>query len=288
MYNNIGDIMQRLNIEDLINIDTSFVKDGCSAMYLATNPYNNKNGILKENGCMLNVTNEDVREKLASTIINICGIDTAEIELCKDKNGNNYCLSYNVLKENQTHVELENKHISETDKEEIWNKYIQNISTSIISLPQITLEEFQNIKNRILEIHFMDLIIDHYDRKTDNSKIIYDKSTKQYLPPIAYDYGASFNPNSQQKNGIFTYLSNEEVMYFLIKNHYQELSFLINNVRKTLNDNILNLILNQKEYQELNSNEIYKQIKKRLTQLDNILLGQNLENDIENKNIKNK
>ena len=82
--------MQRLNIDELINIDKSYTKDGTAAMYLATNPYNNKEGILKQNGCMCGIENEDLREKLASVILNICGVDSAIIELCQDKDNNNF------------------------------------------------------------------------------------------------------------------------------------------------------------------------------------------------------
>lgn len=280
--------MQRLNINELTNIDTSFVKDGTAAMYLATNPYNNKSGVLKENGCMIGINHEDLREKLASTIINLCGIECADIELCIDDNGNKYCLSYNVLKEGQKHIELNSHTLSSVDKEEIWKEYIKKISNSIMCLPQITLEEYQKIKTRILEIIFMDLIIDHYDRKVNNSKIIYDTNTKKYLPSIGYDYGSAFNPYSHQKNGIFFYLTNEEVMQFLIKYHCQEIIFLINNVRETLNDNILNSILNQEQYQELDTKKIHHQIRQRLNQLDNILMGQNIITTVETKknNIK--
>lgn len=273
--------MQRLNIGELTNIDYSFIKDGTSAMYLATNPHNNRSGILKENGCMLGVDNEDLREKLASTIISICGLDTADIELCIDDNGNKYALSYNVLKENQKHIALSSFTITSTDKEEIWKEYIRKISNSIMCLPQINLEQYSDIRKRILELHFMDLIIDHYDRKVDNNKIIYDTNTKKYLPSIGYDYGSAFNPHSHQKNGIFFYLTNEEVMQFLIKFHYNDLQFLINNTRTTLNDNILNLILSQEEYQELDTNTIHNQIRQRINQLNSILMGQTIETTME-------
>ena len=271
--------MQRLNIKELINIDYDFVNDGTSAMYLATNPYNNKTGILKKNGCMLGVTNEDLREKLASTIINMCGIDTALIELCIDDNGTKYALSYNVLKENQKHIELSPVIIKSTIKEEIWKEYIRKISASIMCLPQINLEQYLNIRKRILELHFMDVIIDHYDRKVDNNKIIYDENTKQYLPTIGYDYGIAFCPN--KTNGIFNFLTNEEVMHFLIKFHYNDLEFLIKNTRTTLNENTLNLILSQEQYQALDTNEIHNQLRRRLNQLDSILMGQSIETTIE-------
>jgi len=271
--------MQRLNINELTNIDYSFVKDGTAAMYLATNPHNNRSGILKENGSMLDIDNEDLREKLASTIISMCGLDTADIELCIDDKGNKYTLSYNVLKENQKHIALSSFIITSTDKEEIWKEYMRKISNSIMCLPQINLEQYSNIRKRILELHFMDLIIDHYDRKADNNKIIYDENTKQYLPPIGYDYGMAFNPNN--KNGIFCFLTNEEVMQFLIKFHYNDLEFLIKNTRATLNENILNLILSQEEYQELDTNTIHNQIRQRLNQLDSILMGQTIETNVE-------
>ena len=126
----------------------------------------------------------------------------------------------------------------------------------------------------------MDLIIDHYDRKSDNFKIIYDESTKKYLPPIAYDYGVAFEPDAIQKNGIFAVLKNEEVMYYMIKFYYPQISNLINNISNRLTDENLFSLLTQDELRELDSKKIYDQIKSRLAQMNTFL-------EYENINIKN-
>lgn len=271
--------MQRLNISILTNQDENFIEDGTAAMFLATNPLNNQTGILKENGCMLGITNEDLREKLASIILNLCGVEAANVDLFIDDNNNKYCFSYNVLQNNQKHIELKTKNPNITEnKEDIFNQYIKGISASIICLPGITKEQYENIKKRILEIHFMDLIIDHYDRKPDNYKIIYDSNNREYIPPIAYDYGVAFMPDARQKNGIFFYLSNEEVMSYMVKHHFEILKSLIKSIRTNLTDDKLKQILMQDEFQGLNPSLVYSQIKNRINQLENILLGYNYEN----------
>lgn len=268
--------MQRQNIKELININNDFVKDGTAAMYLALNPKNNKTGILKENGCMLGIYEEDLREKLASELLNLCDIPCASIDLFTDDNKNNYCFSYNVLKENEKHICLATPFVVDEgkSKKEIFECYMENTFASIISLPGITQKEYLEIRQRIIELYFVDLIIDHYDRKNDNHKIIYDVNSKKYKAPIAYDYGAAFNPNSIQKHGLFFYLSNEDVMLFLLKNYFFELKDLVLKIRKTLNEQALTKVLSKPEYDSLNPSVVYKQINSRINQMNEMVLAQ--------------
>lgn len=266
--------MQRQNIKELTNINDDFIKDGTAALYLALNPKNNRTGVLKENGCMLGIYGEDLREKLASELLNLCNIPCADVDLFVDDNQSQYCFSYNVLKENEQHICLSTNSINveNKSKEEIFKCYMESISASIISLPGITRQEYLEIRKRIIELYFFDLIIDHYDRKSDNHKVIYDVTNKKYKAPIAYDYGVAFNPSSVQKNGLFFYLNNEETMNFLLKNYFSELKELIANIRIKLSDKKLTELLSDPEYKSLNSNEIIKQIKSRISQMNDMIL----------------
>ena len=118
--------MYRININELIKVDNvDFFRDhdGTSVKYLAYNPHNGRTGILKENGCVLGIENEDLREKLASIILNLCGVKTANIELMQDDNGKNYCFSYNVLEDKKQSAHREVMKILEQydDRNEIKN-----------------------------------------------------------------------------------------------------------------------------------------------------------------------
>jgi len=279
--------MQKLNINELTNIDYDFSVDGTAAMYLATNPHNNRTGILKQNDCMIGVFGEDRRELLASTILNLCGVPCAEIELCIDDENNDYCFSYNVLKENQEHKSLnyDDNLDSKPNNQEKFEAYFEYLFASILTLPGITKLEYEKIRKRILEIHFMDLIIDHYDRKADNMKIIYDKSTNSYLEPVAYDYGTAFIPNAIQTNGIFRYFNNNDVMEYLINNYLSELKEVITSVRNNLTDEALKQILSKEEYNKIYPNEIYEQIKSRISQMNSILLNEQKETQYEEQKV---
>jgi len=274
--------MKRINIKELTNIDKEYflsvdetgqLIDGTSTLYFAVNPYNDRSGVLKQNGCVLGVDNEDLRERLASQILNLCGVPCANIELMIDDAGKHYCFSYNVLQENEIHIQLPQVVIKQNDdKEKMFLDYMNEIFNSCNNLPNKSIE----IKNRLLQIYFMDLIIDHYDRKLSNCKIIYNKLTGEYKAPIAYDYGVAFNSNSHQKGDLYSYFTNEEIMYYMLKNYYKELENTINNIFCILTDENIDLILNNEIYEALDIELIGNGIKNRVNQLQEIIF--NLQN----------
>lgn len=265
--------MERINVKDLTNLDYDFIKCGTSAIFMALNPHNNRYGILKENGRMIGVENEDLREKLASTILNICGVACAEVDLCMDNNNKHYALSYSILGENQGHVELEysGNLVDSEDKELVFNEYFKNVFASIIVLPGITMTDYHAIRKRILEIYFMNIIVGNYDDKSDNMKIIYDGDTKMYLPPIAYDYGIAFSPDSLNNNGIFHRLMPNEVMFYLIKNYHAELKELIDRIKNNLTLERIIEILSDEEYEPLGQMQTYNYIKFKLIMMNNTI-----------------
>ena len=142
--------MERINIKCLTNRDKSFIEDGTAARFLALNPYNNKYGVLKLNGCMVGLQHEDLREKLASKILNICGVPCAEVDLCVDDDNKHYCLSYNVLEQNQEHVNLaySGELVDSDDKELVFNEHFKKIFASIVVLSGITNMQYHAIRKR--------------------------------------------------------------------------------------------------------------------------------------------
>lgn len=290
IYNYNGGSMQRINIKDLTNIDEEYFRrvdengrliDGTSTMFFATNPYNGRTGILKQNGCVLGIDNEDLRERLASQILNLCGVNSANIELMVDDEGNHYCFSYNVLKENEEHVALSKPEINENDsKEEIFKNYMEDMFTSVSKLPGITEMQYYEIRKRLLQIYFMDLIIDHYDRKLVNCKIIYNKVTGEYKAPIGYDYGVAFSPDAMKKQELYMHLTNEEVMAYMLKYYYGDLEDTINNVFCILTDENIELILNNEMYKPLNPELISRELKYRVKELQELIFNLQREENV--------
>lgn len=266
--------MPRENINELTNLNYEYAtkNGGVSTIGLATSP-NNRTGILKQTGTVLDVEHDDLRTLLATTILKSCNIPCADVDLYVDDAGKHYWISYDVLEQNQEHIELvySGNILDSEDKEEVFNYYFKHVFSSVIVLPGITLEQYNTIKKSILEYYFINIIIGNYDDKSDNMKIIYDKESKQYLPPIGYDYGTSFAPDSLINNGIFGRLLPNEVMYFLIKNHYGDLKETIDRVNETLTSEKVIEILSDEVYEPLNQMTMYNFVKAKMIMVNNTL-----------------
>lgn len=266
--------MPRKNINELKNLNYEYAtkNGGVSTICLATTP-NNRTGILKQTGAVVDVEHEDLRTLLATTVLKSCGISCADVDLYVDDAGKHYWLSYDVLSKNQEHVELvySGNILDSRDNETIFNYYFKHVLSSVIVLPGITLEQFTTIKKSILEHYFINVIIGNYDDKSDNMKIIYDKASKQYIPPTGYDYGTSFAPDSLINNGIFGHLLPNEVMYFLIKNYYDDLKEVIDRVTQTLTSEKVIEILSNEVYEPLNQMDMYNFIKAKMIMVNNTL-----------------
>lgn len=266
--------MPRKNINELTNLNYEYAtkNGGVSTIGLVTTS-DNRTGILKQNDIVLDVEHDDLRTLLATTILKSCDIPCADVDLYVDDTGKHYWLSYDVLGQNQEHIELvySGNILDSQDKEEVFNYYFKHVFSSVIVLPGITLEQYKLIKKSILEHYFMNIIIGNYDDKSDNMKIIYDKVSQQYMPPIGYDYGTSFAPDSLINNGIFGRLLPNEVMYFLIKNHYDDLKDIIDRVTQTLTSEKVIEILSDEVYEPLNQMDMYNFIKAKMIMVNNTL-----------------
>jgi hypothetical protein len=261
--------MERQNINQLTDIDEFFVVDGTAAMYLATNPINNRTGVLKENGCMIGVCDDDIREKLASQIFNKCDVPCAEIDLFEDDEKNKYAFSYNVLKENEEHVLIKNDFYPTFDKEDkkkFFLDYINGIRNKLLLLPGISKKEIDKIMKRKLSIILMYCLIDNYDLKLENMKIIRNKNTGRFSAPIAYDFGAAFQQGIQ-KNGLYFYLTNEEVVQYLFKLFPNEIKTLALNIKENLTKEYVNLLFNQPYLDGVNIEDIKSDLLKRQNQI---------------------
>ncbi|MBQ8205971.1 MAG: hypothetical protein IJZ77_00735 [Bacilli bacterium] len=277
--------MSRKNINELTNLNYEYAtkNGGVSTICLATTPHN-RTGILKQTGAVLDVEHDDLRTFLATALLKSCGIPCADVDLYIDDAGKHYWLSYDVLEQNQEHIELiySGNILDSVDKEEVFNYYFKHILSSIIVLPGITLEQYNLIKKSILEHYFINIIIGNYDDKSDNMKIIYDKDSKQYMPPIGYDYGTSFAPDSLINNGIFGQLLPNEVMYFLIKNHYDDLKEVIDRVTQNLTSEKVIELLSDEVYEPLNQMAMYNFIKAKMIMVNNTLESLEKTNMYEN------
>lgn len=226
--------------------ENSIMTKGTSAEFIGVNKLNNRKGIHKQNGCMLGVYHEDVREKLASQIFDMLRIPHADIELIyDDKTKENSCFSYYIINDNE---KLESPTPNKYDPESVKSvqNYINNYCESVKSIEGITEEDIPAIKKNLAQMLYMDCILDHYDRKDDNMELVVDKDTGKYIRTSPwYDYGVAFQRESLQQNGIFQALDNKEVMQQLFENYFDDIQDLHKNVKENITPKYIKELLHQ-------------------------------------------
>ena len=237
-----GDYMIRYSRSDIVEVDR--LTQGTSAAFIGLNTKTGKKGIYKENGCMLGITNEDIREKLASDILKYMNISCADIDLVYDESlQQNACFSNYIIQDNEQLItpNVHNMEENDSDKIEGYCKAYVN------SVKQLTDDEtvIQACRKNFLKYTYMCCILDSYDLKSDNLPIVYNTSTKQYKPSPWFDFGTAFAPNSDKRSSFFADMHTDEVMETLFKNHYEDIKDIANKVHTFLTPENLNILFSK-------------------------------------------
>ena len=140
---------------------------------------------------MLGISNEDVREKLASDILHTVGINCATIDLVYDEElKQNACFSNYILGESEELIAPPYCH-SENNMPDKIEQYFQGYAQGIcqIASGNIPLEDF---RKNYYEYVYMCTIIDSYDLKSDNLPVLHNKLDNTYRPSSWFDFGSAF------------------------------------------------------------------------------------------------
>ena len=249
-----------------------------------TNPRNaNVNGWFKyvkctkekyENDKSIN-TFENISEKIADLIAKRLKIKNAKIDI-GTYNNEIGCLSYNVLRDNQTMSEGV-AYISR-----IYNKYDSNLCQDIESGEYYCLQMILNslpneeLKNEFLKIMIFDFLIGNSDRHSNNWAVIKNRSNKESIAPL-YDNGSSLC-SLVKESEIKSYLgvdklkfealvdtksrtivringknkskpTHKEVLRYLSENYYNKTEdFAKSVVQKLSDEEIMDILRDVKEY----------------------------------------
>ena len=245
----------RIGIENLVNREE--IDKGTAAQFTAINAINNRKGVYKVNGCMMFSDNEDLRENLASNILNLVGKKAAEIELTYDEeNDEKGCFSYYIINEDEDLISGESNQIVDSN---YVSDYINWYVDEIKGLEGITDKNIEDRRKHVIETIYMDCILDNGDRKSDNMEMVYNHKTGQYYNAPLYDYGTAFT-NTSNGNGPFRKIPKEEVLKQLVDNYYDDIKDLAGQVESNITKGYLKKELNKKCYIDGFSKETRKKI----------------------------
>ena len=230
-------------------------------------PETKKTGFYKENGCMIGANNdEDLRELLASKILDKIKFPHADIVLAKD-NDNNGCISINILNEDECFLE--------PNLEKVQNKPINNIKDfinndleKIWSIPNMTAKSLNERQEYILQYLFVSAIISNTDIKMDNMFMIQNKQTEEFRNPEYYDMGIAFIENEERK--FFGKFSSKQIIEQLYEQYYIYIEPLGKAIQENLQEEDIEKIMGEKIFNEF-SPEIKEEIKNQLLEKVNLI-----------------
>ena len=275
--------MQRYKRSDILEVER--LHKGTSASFIGINTVTGKKGIYKENGCILCVTNDDVREKLASDILEVAGIPCAKIDLVYDDELNqNACFSNYILEENEIMYEPNKAMTLENSNDMVasWvDSYVEDVK-QINSDPKFLDECRKNAYNYIL----MSCVMDSYDLKPDNLPIVLNEKTGKTRICAWFDNGQAFCDSEDSKQMLFRKMSTDEVLESLFGRHYEYVKDLSKKLDDTFSVEKIDEIFSQEYLTETFSKEELQDIKYRFERRIEraSLLRQNEDKKREEKN----
>lgn len=272
--------MKRFKRSDYVEVDK--VYSGTSAAFVGVNLITGKKGIYKENGCMLGIDNEDVRERLASDILNSVGIECADIDLVYDETTKqNACFSNYIITDDERLIEpwCHNFVVKSDDKiDNFVEKYIQGVK-AVTNNKKFLKECRKNTYKKI----YMGCILDQYDIKPDNLPIVYNDKTGKAKIAAWFDNATAFKEDSLQKQDFFDSISSDEVFSQLFTKHYNEIKELANKVESVLSEENINKLFSADYVKDAFSDKEVESIKsrfKRQVEKSNFFLSRKKQNKV--------
>lgn len=251
--------MQRFKSQDIVEIGR--LHSGTSAQFIGYNTRTNKKGIYKENGCILGIDNDDIREKLSSDILRTLEIPCADIDLVYDEqnNRNSYFSNY-IIEDNEELIVPDTSGLEGSSKDPIDNLYERYIG----GVRKLTTDEqaLASARKNFYSYTYMCCILDSYDIKPDNLPLVHNKETSALYPAPWFDFGTAFCKD--HKSAPIYEMSTDKMMESLFKNHYEDIKEVVGKVNTTLTQDKLNELFSNEYLIETFSEGEIKKIRSRL------------------------
>lgn len=244
--------MLRYSSEDIVQIGR--LTSGTSAQYIGFNKKTGKKGIYKENGCVLGIDNDDIREKLSSDILGLVGVDAAHIDLVHNqKTGQNAYFSNYIIEDNEELVAPDVTGCESDSPDPIENmceRYIQGVR-------KYTNDEqlIENSRKNFYRYTYICCMLDCYDIKPDNLPLVYNKDTNEFSIAHYFDFGTAFCP--EHKSAPIYEMGTDEMLESLFRNDYEDIKDVVHRVSTKLTpDKISDLFASDYVTETLEQDEI--------------------------------
>ena len=221
--------MIRYSSNDILEVGR--LTSGTSAQFIGYNTKTGRKGIYKENGCVLGIDNDDVREKLSSEILSSLGVDAASIDLVRDEEtGQNAYFSNYIIEDNE---ELVTPDIMGCESEapnpidNMCERYIQGVG-------KLTNDEqfIEAVRKNFYQYTYMCCMLDCYDMKPDNLPLVYNRETNMLSIAPYFDFGTAFFP--EHKSTPIYEMSTDEMLESLFNNNYEDIKDIVHKVNTKL------------------------------------------------------
>lgn len=246
--------MKRYSKSDFEFIDT--LSAGTAAAFLGRNKITGKKGIFKDNGCMLGLDNDDVREKLASQIITEIGQKCAQIDLVYDEElGQNACFSNYILEDDEILIRPVGAHNNDNDVVNYIQDYIEDVK-KINDDPKF----LEDVRKDMCKYIYISCIIDCYDVQNE---IIQNEKTGETKVAPWFDFGVAFNANGYQRKAFFANNTSEVILKKLYDNYFDDIADISENMTNILTSDKIEELFSQDYVVEAFEKDELEEIKKR-------------------------
>lgn len=221
--------MSRYSSKDILEVGK--LNSGTSAQFIGYNIRTGKKGIYKENGCVLGINNDDIREKLSSDILRFIGVNVASIDLVRDdETGQNTYFSNYIIGDNEELVtpdvfgcESESKN----PLENMCDRYLQGVK-------KLTNDEqfIEASRKNFYQYTYICCMLDCYDIKPDNLPLVYNGETNMISIAPYFDFGTAFYP--EHKSSPIYEMSTDEMLDSLFINNYDDIKDIVHKVNNEL------------------------------------------------------
>ena len=221
--------MSRYSSNDILEVGR--LTSGTSAQFIGYNTRTGRKGIYKENGCVLGIDNDDIREKLSSDILSSLGVAAANIDLVRDEEtGKNTYFSNYIIGDNEELVAPDMMGCESESKnpiENMCNRYVQGVR-------KLTNDEkfIEASRKNFYQYTYMCCMLDCYDIKPDNLPLVYNRETNMLSMAPYFDFGTAFCP--EHKSAPIYEMSTDEMLESLYKNNYEDIKDIAHKVNTEL------------------------------------------------------
>lgn len=250
----------RYSSKDIVEVGR--LHSGTSAQYIGFNRVTGKKGIYKENGCVLGVDNDDIREKLSSDILGFLGVPAASIDLVYDEenNQNTYFSNYIIGDDEQ----LVTPDTSGCDSS-LENPLDNMCERYIAGIRKLTNDEtiIEDAKKNFYKYAYMCCILDCYDIKPDNLPLVQNRNTGEISTDVAwFDFGTAFCP--EHKSAQIYNMTTDEMLAGLFENNYEYIKDIANKVNSELTHEMIASMLGRDYIVDTLDRDEIDRISKRL------------------------